>query len=297
MSIASVERVPARDAVHFEPEDLHPAVSEADAATPDGAVETRRLFGFDFVCDGDFDHTVERIVAPQPEDGRLPLVVTPNVDHVVRLAQRRHAKLAAPLTRARIVLPDGQPIVWVSRLLRRPLAARLPGSALVPLVWRRAVEDRRRVLLIAPSLAVADGLRAEYPELATFVAPIFAADDEKAVADVVADCLSQIEAARPELVFIGVGFPKQEVLALGIIDGLSGAPGPMPLFLLLGGSFDMYLGRIRRAPGWMQDAGLEWLYRLVQEPRRLWRRYLITDLAFVLRVAAECRARLRTTEL
>lgn len=271
-------------------------VSEATETSVNGAVKTRRLFGFDFVCDFDFDRTVERIVTCQPEDGRLPLVVTPNVDHVVRLAQARHAKLAAELSRARIILPDGQPIVWVSRLLRRPLDARLPGSALFPLVWHRVVKDRRRVLVIAPSLAVADGLRGEYAELATFVPPFFDADDERAVADVVADCLLRIEGVRPEFVFIGVGFPKQELLALGIMKGLNGAEGSMPVFLLLGGSFDLHLGRIGRAPEWMQRTGLEWLYRLSQEPRRLWRRYLITDLAFVLRVAAELRAAFRMRE-
>jgi N-acetylglucosaminyldiphosphoundecaprenol N-acetyl-beta-D-mannosaminyltransferase len=262
----------------------------------DTAVKTRRLFGLDFVCDVDFDRTIERIIAGQSEDGRLPLVVTPNVDHVVKLAQPRHAELAAALSRARIILPDGQPIVWVSRLLRRPLDARLPGSGLFPLVWRRVVEDGRRAMVIAPSPAVADGLRAEYPEVATFVAPFFAADDESAVADVVADCVSVVESVRPEFVFVGVGFPKQELLALGIMKELNGADGAMPLFLLLGGSFDMYLGRIGRAPEWMQRAGLEWLYRLSQEPRRLWRRYLVTDLAFVLRVAAELRAVRRVRE-
>jgi N-acetylglucosaminyldiphosphoundecaprenol N-acetyl-beta-D-mannosaminyltransferase len=252
--------------------------------------ETRRLFGLDFVCDVDFDRTVERILGPQPQDGRLPLVVTPNVDQVVRLAQPRHAALAAALARARIVLPDGQPIVWASHLLGRPLAARLPGSTLFPQLWRRVVDEHRRALVIAPSPEVADGLRSQHAEVATFVAPFFDADDGEAVDDVVAECLRRIESERPEFVFIGVGFPKQELLALGIIHELADAGGSMPLFLLLGGSFDMHLGRIARAPAWMQRSGLEWFYRLSKEPRRLWRRYLVSDLAFVPLVAAELRA-------
>jgi N-acetylglucosaminyldiphosphoundecaprenol N-acetyl-beta-D-mannosaminyltransferase len=242
------------------------------------------------VCDLDLGRTVDRILAPQPEDGRLPIVATPNVDHLVRLAQPRHSRLAAAIVRARVVLPDGQPIVWVSRLLGRPLAARLPGSALFPLVWRRVVCEHRPALVIAPSAEVANGLRSQYADIATFVAPFFDADDEKAVADIVSDCRARIERERPEFVFIGLGFPKQELLALGIIDALAGVDGPMPLFLLLGGSFDMHLGRIPRAPTWMQRAGLEWLYRLSREPRRLWRRYLVTDLAFVALVTAELKA-------
>jgi exopolysaccharide biosynthesis WecB/TagA/CpsF family protein len=258
------------------------------------AVETRRLFGLDFVCDADFNRTLERILGPQPVDERLPLVVTPNVDQVVRLARPEYAWLAAVLARARIVLPDGQPIVWVSRLLGRPLAARLPGSALFPLVWQRAVAEHRRTLVIAPSVEVAEGLRRQHAELATFVAPIFDAGDEAAVARVVADCLHHIECAQPELVFIGLGFPKQELLALGIVKTLTEAGRPVPLFLLLGGSFDMHLGRVRRAPAWMQHAGLEWLYRLSREPRRLWRRYLVTDMAFIALVWAELRAARRS---
>jgi N-acetylglucosaminyldiphosphoundecaprenol N-acetyl-beta-D-mannosaminyltransferase len=262
---------------------------EGTEASGQRAIETQRLFGFDFVCDLVFDRTVERILGPQPEDGRLPLVVTPNVDHVVRLAQPRYSQLAAVLARARVVLPDGQPIVWASHLLGRPLAARLPGSTLFPLVWRRVVDEHRPTLVIAPSLEVANGLRSQYAELATFVAPFFDAEDETAVAAVVADCVWRIEREKPEFVFIGVGFPKQELLALGIMKALAGISSSVPLFLLLGGSFDMHLGRIARAPGWMQRAGLEWFYRLSREPRRLWRRYLITDPAFVVLVAAELR--------
>jgi N-acetylglucosaminyldiphosphoundecaprenol N-acetyl-beta-D-mannosaminyltransferase len=216
-------------------------------------------------------------------------VITPNVDQVVRLAQPGHAELAAALARARIVLPDGQPIVWVSRLLGRPLAARLPGSTLFPLVWRRLVDEHRPAMVIAPSSEVADGLRLQHGELSTLVAPFFAADDEKAVASVVADCVARIQRDKPELVLIGVGFPKQEMLALGIMKALAGAEKSTLLFLLLGASFDMHLGRIARAPAWMQRNGLEWIYRLSREPRRLWRRYLITDLAFVPLVAAELR--------
>lgn len=210
------------------------------------------------------------------------------------MAQAWHSQPATALAGARIVLPDGQPIVWVSRLLGGSLAARLPGSTLFPLVWRRIIDEHRRALVIAPSSEVAEGLRRQHAELATFVAPIFDAGDEAAVAGVVADCLHHIECAQPELVFIGLGFPKQELLALGIVKTLTEAGRPVPLFLLLGGSFDMHLGRVRRAPAWMQRAGLEWLYRLSREPRRLWRRYLVTDIAFIALLWAELRAARRS---
>jgi N-acetylglucosaminyldiphosphoundecaprenol N-acetyl-beta-D-mannosaminyltransferase len=252
-------------------------------------IATRRLFDLDFVSDVKLDTTVRRVLAPQPDDGRLPLVSTPNVDQLVRMSDPRHDELATALSEARIVLPDGQPIVWASRLLRRPLEARLTGSDLFPRVWRRVVEADRPALVVAPSAAVADGLRRQHPRLATVVAPYFDPGDEHAVVSLVDECRRSIEQTQPDLAFIGLGFPKQELVALGIIDALKGGDVPPPLLLLLGGSFDMYLGRIPRAPLWMRRFGLEWFYRFLREPGRLWRRYFVTDLSFIPLLASEFR--------
>jgi N-acetylglucosaminyldiphosphoundecaprenol N-acetyl-beta-D-mannosaminyltransferase len=88
-------------------------------------------------------------------------------------------------------------------------------------------------------------------------------------------------------VFFGISFPKQQWVALALERELRHAGRPMPIFLLLGGSFEMYLGIIPRAPGWMQRCGLEWLFRFIREPRRLFRRYFVTDTRFAWLFARE----------
>jgi len=242
---------------------------------------TRNLFGFNFVSDRDLSTVVDRITGPQPIDELLPLVLTPNVDYIVRLRNSSLADLAEILPRARYVLPDGQPIVWTSRFTGEPLAARLPGSTMFPAVWKRVVEERRPTVVIASSKDTADRLRQEYPEAEVVVAPQFDAEDQMQVARVASQCLEAIRQTRPEFVFVGISFPKQQRVALSVLKHLKAAGEPLPLFLLLGGSFEMYLGQVRRAPGWMQRCGLEWFFRFVQEPRRLFRRYFITDTRFL----------------
>jgi N-acetylglucosaminyldiphosphoundecaprenol N-acetyl-beta-D-mannosaminyltransferase len=252
---------------------------------------TRRLFGFDFISDTTFEATIDRILGPQPVDDRLPLVVTPNVDDLVRLAEPAHAELAASERRARYVLPDGQPIVWTSRLLGEPLGARLPGSTLFPLLWKRLASENRRVVVVAPSARIGWRLHREHSRARVVVPPVFDADDAVAVASVVAACASAIEAVHAEFVILGISFPKQQRVALDLVARLRQARSTMPLFLLLGGSLDLYTGGTRRAPEWMQAIGLEWFFRFLCEPRRLFRRYFVTDVRFAHLFANELQSR------
>ena len=87
--------------------------------------------------------------------------------------------------------------------------------------------------------------------------------------------------------FLGISFPKQQRIALALVDELRRTGEPMPIFLLLGGSFEMYLGTTKRAPSWMQRFGLEWFFRFLMEPKRLFRRYFVTDTRFVWLLARE----------
>jgi N-acetylglucosaminyldiphosphoundecaprenol N-acetyl-beta-D-mannosaminyltransferase len=246
-----------------------------------GPLPRRSLFGFDFVSDTDMAAVVDRITGPQPTDELLPLVVTPNVDYIVRLRETGLSDLAAPLRRARYVLPDGQPIVWTSRLTGEPLAARLPGSTMFPIVWKRVVEDRRPVVIVASTNETALLLKREHPDAGVVVPPHFDAEDPSQLAKVVAACLTVIDQVKPEFVFVGISFPKQQRIALALVEMLRATGQPLPLFLLLGGSFEMYLGRVPRAPRWMQAVGLEWMFRFLLEPRRLFRRYFVTDMRFL----------------
>jgi N-acetylglucosaminyldiphosphoundecaprenol N-acetyl-beta-D-mannosaminyltransferase len=262
-------------------------------------LRTRSLFGLDFIDDISVDATVEQLLASRAGDEREPVVFTPNVDTVVRLSELEPSGIAQRLRNARYILPDGQPIVWASRLLKRPLRSRLAGSDLVPPLWRRIVAEGRTPMVIASCEEVAVLLRAELPSLAVYVPPVFDSADPAAFSDIVTATADVLDHADPEFVFVGISYPKQQQLAFALIDKLRQQRRRPPVFLLIGGSFDMYVGRTPRAPAWMQRVGAEWFFRFLLEPRRLFRRYFVEDVRFLslvgreLRAAREDRRRLR----
>jgi N-acetylglucosaminyldiphosphoundecaprenol N-acetyl-beta-D-mannosaminyltransferase len=257
-----------------------PPPSNAEPAGHGARLRTQRLFELDFIDDDGYDALVERLLAPQPDDGLLPLVSTPNVDDIVRFSTPELHELRSMVRRSRYVIPDGQPIVWTSRLAGRPLSERLTGSSLFPVLWSRLVATGRRTLAVVSSDEIGDGLRAEHPELHTLVAPMFDQLGPDAMEQFVGRCVEVIDRERIEFLLVGIGSPRQQRIAAGCFDELSRRGVDAPVVLLLGASFAMHLGEVQRAPEWMQRAGLEWFHRFTKEPARLFRRYFVTDLAF-----------------
>jgi len=253
-------------------------------------VRTRHLFDLDLIDDVDHERTIARLLAPQPEDDRLPLVSTPNVDDIVQFSAPRNADVWRMVRSARYVIPDGQPLVWTSRLAGEPLTARLTGSSLFPLLWRRLADTGRPTLVITSSDEVAAGLHAEYPAAVTMVAPMFAASDDAAIRAFADRVVEQARSTAAEFVLVGIGSPKQQRIALRCFDEFERLGLTAPVFLLLGASFSMHLGLVARAPAWMQRSGLEWFHRFVREPRRLFRRYFITDVKFLPMMIREVRS-------
>lgn len=213
---------------------------------------------------------IEELVAA----GRGGAVFTPNVDHVVQA--ERNPDFVRAYDTASLSVADGQPLVWASRLLGRPLPEKVSGSDLLaPLCSRAAARGFGVYLLGGPPGVAAEaaavleqrGVRVvghEAPRIG--LTPL---DDEPAI-------LARIAAAAPQLLFVALGAPKQELFIARAAPKL----GPV-VALGVGASLEFLVGRVRRAPRWMSRAGLEWLYRLAQDPRRLGRRYLIDDPAFL----------------
>jgi N-acetylglucosaminyldiphosphoundecaprenol N-acetyl-beta-D-mannosaminyltransferase len=263
------------------------SATPATAPQPVASVRTRPLFGLDLIDDISVDATVERLLAPQAHDGREPVVFTPNVDTVVRLGDLEACGVAPRLRNARYILPDGQPIVWASRLLNQRLRSRLAGSDLVPPLWRRIVTEGRSAMVVASCEEVAVALRAELPSVAVYVPGVFDPGDQSDFSVVVRDAADVLHGADPEFVFVGISYPKQQLLGFALIDQLRQQGQRPPVFLFIGGSFDMYVGRTPRAPRWMQRIGAEWFFRFLLEPRRLFRRYFVEDVRFVSMVGRE----------
>jgi len=218
------------------------------------------------------DHVLRRL-----DDDAGGLVMTPNVDILRQLQEPANADLVEA---ADLVVADGRPILWASALLQDPLPERVTGSSLIWTLSDAAGHAGKRVMLIGGHNGVArraaQQLRQHCPALGevSWYYPPFGFEREPAQMRQLYEALAQ---NRPDIVFIGLGFPRQERLALHLLETF-----PRTWFIGCGGSIAMLAGDLPRAPSWMQAFGLEWLHRLGLEPRRLARRYLIDGVPFAL---------------
>lgn len=218
-----------------------------------------------------FHEAVEAIDA-LAASGRGGEVFTPNVDHIVKaesLPALREAYAEADLS-----LADGQWVVWASRILRTPLPQKISGSDLVLPLARKAAERGRSLYLLggAPGAAKA---AAERLARETGVRICGCESPRVDLTEPDEALLSRIAAARPDFVLVALGCPKQEIWSQRYHERLRPA-----VLIGVGASLEFVSGQVRRAPRWISRAGLEWLFRLVLEPRRLARRYLVDDPRF-----------------
>jgi N-acetylglucosaminyldiphosphoundecaprenol N-acetyl-beta-D-mannosaminyltransferase len=226
------------------------------------------------------------------DERRGGCVVTPNLDHVRQFAQR--PELRPIFERADLVVADGMPLVWASRLQGTPLPERVAGSDLVWSLTAEAALHGRSVFLLggAPgaSEAAEARLRALYPgaRIGGRLSPPLGFERDPAEMERIRRALVE---AQPDIVYVALGFPKQERLIAYLRPDF-----PHAWFLGVGFSLSFIAGEAARAPAWMIRLGLEWTHRMAQEPRRLAKRYLVHDLPFALRLfgrAAAVRLRLR----
>jgi N-acetylglucosaminyldiphosphoundecaprenol N-acetyl-beta-D-mannosaminyltransferase len=227
-----------------------------------------------------FDEAVARIVRMCRGD-RPRYVVTPNVDHVMKV--RRDEALRRVYAEADLSLVDGMPLVWAAKLLGRPLKGKVSGSDLFEALCHEAWRHDLGVFLLGAGPGVAEVARAvlemRHPGLRIVgvLSPRLAADGTSPDQELIA---ARLRETRPDLLFTAFGTPKQEFWMARHHRDLG-----VPVCIGVGASFDFVAGVQRRAPRWMQHAGLEWLWRLAHDPRRLWRRYLVVDLPFLKLVA------------
>lgn len=216
---------------------------------------------------------IDRIVGWAKEHNRpLKRVATMNVDFMTNAIRlwpfRGNPELWDYLQRADLVTADGMPIVWLSKLLRKPLPGRVTGSDMVPKICARCAEERLSIYVLG-SLDVV--LAEAFANLRKDAPAIRIAGLNSAMIDLAADqtdLIAHINAAKPDILFLAMSHPKQELwisrhshlLNAGVVLGV-------------GASFNFLAGYVPRAPVWMRQSGLEWVYRIYQEPRRLWRRY------------------------
>ncbi len=227
---------------------------------------------FDHVALADAVGRIDAMIATR----RPHYVVTANVDFLVQAS--RDVELRRILLEADLVLCDGTPLVWASRCLGNRLPGRAAGADIVPRLIAAAAANGRRVFFLgaAPGVAAAAAarLRSQYPALqvAGHYAPPFAGLLEMDHEEIV----RRVRAARPDVLLVSFGCPKQEKWIAMHHRGLG-----VPVVIGVGATIDFLAGRVRRAPVWMRQSGTEWIFRLLQEPRRLFRRYADDLLRFL----------------
>lgn len=209
-------------------------------------------------------------------------VVTANVDFLVQA--HRDVELRRILLEADLVLCDGTPVVWASRWLGNAVPERVAGSDLAPALISRAAARGHRVFLLGAAEGVAAEaaarLQAAHPglHLVGHYSPPFS--------DLLAmnheEIAQRVRAARPDILLVSFGCPKQEKWIAMHHRTLG-----VPVVIGVGATIDFLAGRVRRAPTWMRRSGTEWLYRLLQEPRRLYKRYATDFVAFLPTLATQ----------
>ncbi|WP_246039438.1 WecB/TagA/CpsF family glycosyltransferase [Glycomyces buryatensis] len=220
------------------------------------------------------------------DSGRGGQIVTPNVD--IMAAARCSRELRTIIEASDLVVADGAPLVWASKLAGTPLPERVAGSDLVWSLSEAAAGRGLKVALLGgtpdgaarPTERAADRLERRYPGLKVVGAwcPPMGFDRDESQWRALTD---RFDAAAPDLVYVGLGFPKQEHVMVRLR-----ATAPQSWFLGCGASIDFIAGYRRRAPKWMRRSGTEWLFRLLSEPRRLAGRYLLNDIPEAVKLLA-----------
>lgn len=200
-------------------------------------------------------------------------VVTPNVDHVVQL--EHGGELVEVYKNADLILTDGKPLIWISKWYGTPIKEKISGSDLFPLLCKMAAEKNYSMFFLGAAEGVAakaaENLMKKYKGLNVVgtYSPPFGFEKDETEMNKIED---MIKKANPHILIVGLGCPKQELFILHNKERLN-----VPISLGLGASLDFEAGNIKRAPKWMANHGLEWLYRITQDPKRLAKRYLVDD--------------------
>jgi len=221
--------------------------------------------------------TMETAVARCLDFCRAPrtphTVITANASHLCMM--RRDPELARACRAGHLILADGMSVLWSLRASGRRIPERVTGVDLMARLLAAAGQHKLRVYFLGARreviMALVEQTRVQYPgiEIAGFKDGYFRPDDHLKIVE-------EIRASKADLLFVGMPTPFKETWCERHRERLN-----VPVIIGVGGSFDVLAGFIRRAPRWVQSLGLEWLWRLLMEPRKLWKRYLITNSEFI----------------
>ena len=226
-----------------------------------------------------FQETLEYIKQHIDENKQLHHTVV-NAGKIVQM--QSNPALRESVNSADLINADGQAVVWASQFLNKPLKERVAGVDLMGSCVEIAAENNYQIYLFGATQEVVETLVQKYEIkygkhlIAGYRNGYFQEDQEQQIVE-------DIKQAKPQMLFVAMPSPRKENFLYKHRDALK----KVNFIMGVGGSFDVFAGKTKRAPQWMQNAGLEWFYRFLQEPKRMWKRYLIGNAKFIYLVLKE----------
>lgn len=205
------------------------------------------------------------------EENKTAYVVTPNVDHIV--VMEKDEEFSKLYREADLILTDGKPLIWISKLYGTPIKEKISGSDFFPELCGLAAKQGYSIFILGAAEGIAakaaKNLQKKYPglQIAGTYSPPFAFEENEEELQKIQD---MIRAANPTILAVSLGSPKGEKFIYRHKDAYG-----VPLSISIGATIDFEAGNVKRAPKWMSDHGLEWLYRMTKEPKRLAKRYVV----------------------
>lgn len=204
-------------------------------------------------------------------------IVAVNVDVIVKIESDKELKNV--VDNADMVLIDGKPLIWISKIKKKPIKEKISGSDLVPKLCEVANEKEYSIFILGGKDGIAEQAKLKLEEkyknikiIGTYAPPIGFENDEKELKKI----NMMINKGKPDLLFVCLGCPKQEKWIAQNIDKYNAK-----VSICAGATVDFLAGNVKRAPKWMSNCGLEWFYRFLQEPKRLFKRYFIDDIKII----------------
>jgi N-acetylglucosaminyldiphosphoundecaprenol N-acetyl-beta-D-mannosaminyltransferase len=233
------------------------------------------------------EETLQRIGESIDKNQRIHHVVV-NAAKIVNM--QKDGELYDSVVGADIINADGQAVVWASKLLGQPLKERVAGIDLMDNLVSFAHKNSYKIFFLGAKPSVVQSVVEKYKNMfsediiAGYRDGYFSKDEERSVAEEIAN-------SNPDILFVAISSPTKEIFLNKYKDEIKA-----PFIMGVGGSFDVVAGIVNRAPIWMQKSGLEWFYRFIQEPRRMWRRAFITNFQFIILVVKEILTKLLRRE-
>lgn len=256
--------------------------------------EIVNLFGIDFnnLTMKESLEYISKLIDKNKNNGEYGTVVTPNVDHIVNVHKNR--KFADIYKKANLKLVDGMPILLLSKLFNKPLKEKVSGADLTPLLFKMAYEKNYKIFIFGSLPNVSQKVVQLYKKkygvnykIDSYSPPFgFESNEEE-----LKKSINVINEFKPDILLVALGSPKGEYFMFDNLNMIK-----VPLSIQIGASIDFIAGAVKRAPVWMQKCSLEWFYRFIKEPKRMFRRYFINDVYFICIILKEFENNLKRRE-